>query len=147
MVLFPGAKLADKIGVTELNEILLKIIPNSWSKQVYVQGFDCKYITFNKAVNMFECMDIAEYNYEGEVEPSYKKYNREYVTCYVHIRKNRGEAASYHTNSVMAKSASKLRKRKIDHPMSEPKPVSYTAPGIHQTKARSWEALVLSMLK
>ena len=41
---FPGATLSDKIEVTELNEILLKIMPNSWSKQAYFQGFDCEYI-------------------------------------------------------------------------------------------------------
>ena len=38
---FPGAILADKIGVTELNEILLNSMPSSWSRQAYVQGFDC----------------------------------------------------------------------------------------------------------
>ena len=62
---FPGATLTDKIGVTELNEILLKSMTNSWSVQVYVQGFDFCSITFKKAVNMFECMEIAEYIYEG----------------------------------------------------------------------------------
>ena len=34
----PGAKLTDKIGVMEINEILLNCIPNSWVKQAYVQG-------------------------------------------------------------------------------------------------------------
>ena len=29
--LLPGETLADKIGVTELNEILLNSMPNSWS--------------------------------------------------------------------------------------------------------------------
>ena len=42
---FPRANLTDKIGVTELNEILLNSIPNSRSKQAYVQGFDCEYMT------------------------------------------------------------------------------------------------------
>ena len=50
---FPGMTLADKIGVTESNENILNIVPNSWSKQVCVQGFDCKYISFKKAINMF----------------------------------------------------------------------------------------------
>ena len=40
----PGSTLFDKIGVTKLNEILLNIMPNSWSKQVYAQGFDREYI-------------------------------------------------------------------------------------------------------
>ena len=42
---FPWVNLTDKIGVTELNEILLKSIPNSWSKQAYLQGFDFESVT------------------------------------------------------------------------------------------------------
>ena len=55
---FPWATFNDKIGVIELNEILLKIITTSWSKQAYVQGFGCESITF-KNVNMFEHMEIS----------------------------------------------------------------------------------------
>ena len=69
---FPGANLSDKINVTEFNGILLKIMTNSWSKQAYVQGFDCEYILFKKYVNMFECTKIADSSYEGVVEHSYK---------------------------------------------------------------------------
>ena len=69
---FPGENLNDKIGVTKLNEILLNSMPNSWSIQVFEQGFDCEYITFKKSVNMFERMEIAESIYEGVVEPSFK---------------------------------------------------------------------------
>ena len=58
--LLPGGKHTDKIGMTEINKILLNSMPNIWSKQAYVQGFDCKYITFKNDVNMFERMDIAE---------------------------------------------------------------------------------------
>ena len=46
---------------------------NSWSKQSYVQLFDCLYITFKKAINIFECMEIAESIYEGGVKPTYLK--------------------------------------------------------------------------
>ena len=53
---FPGATMSDNMGVTELNEILSNSMPNSWSKQAYVQGFDCETISFKKAVNMFEHM-------------------------------------------------------------------------------------------
>ena len=63
--------LTDKIGITELNRILLNIMPNSWSKQSYIQGFDCKSITFKNDVNIFEHMKIAESMYEGVVEPSH----------------------------------------------------------------------------
>ena len=42
---FPEENSSDKIGETELNEIILNIIPNGCIKQVYVQGFDYGYIT------------------------------------------------------------------------------------------------------
>ena len=35
---FLGTTLADKMDVTELNEVFFNSMPNSWSKQVYVQG-------------------------------------------------------------------------------------------------------------
>ena len=62
---FLGTNLDGKIGITELNDILLNSMPNRWSKQDYVQGFYCKYISFKKAINMFERMEIAEYIYKG----------------------------------------------------------------------------------
>ena len=51
---FLGATLADKIDVTELNDIFENIMTNSWSKKAYVQGFYCESISLKKAVNMFE---------------------------------------------------------------------------------------------
>ena len=44
--------------MVDLNEILLNIMLNSWSKQSYVQVFDCEIINFKAAVNMFERMEI-----------------------------------------------------------------------------------------
>ena len=38
LVFFPGATMADKIGVTGLNEILLNSMPNSWSKCLNIHG-------------------------------------------------------------------------------------------------------------
>ena len=38
---FLGETLSGKIGVTKLNEIILNSMPTRWSKQAYVQGFDC----------------------------------------------------------------------------------------------------------
>ena len=61
----------DKIGITELNDILLNGMPNSWSEQVCVQGFNCESIYFKNSLNMFERMEIAESIYEGVVTPSY----------------------------------------------------------------------------
>ena len=38
-------------------------MPNIWSRQTYVQGFDFESITFKKAVNICERMKIADYIY------------------------------------------------------------------------------------
>ena len=111
---FLGATLTDKIGVTKLNEILLNIMPNSWSKQAYVQGFDFESITFKKAVNMFEHMEIAESIYEGVVELSYKKPPRAYSNRAGHSRKKIGEVALSWTRPKKSESAGKRRKRHID---------------------------------
>ena len=62
---FPGEKLSEKIGVTELNEIFINSMLNSWSKVAYVQGFECEYITFKKLVSMFEWTEIADSIYAG----------------------------------------------------------------------------------
>ena len=40
--------MADKMGVTGLNEILLNSMPNIWSKKTYVQGFYCETISFKR---------------------------------------------------------------------------------------------------
>ena len=64
---FPEAKLTDKIGVTEIDKGLLNSMPISWIKQAYVQGFDCEYIYFNKAVNIFQRMEITESIYKDLV--------------------------------------------------------------------------------
>ena len=50
-------------------------MPNDWSRQECVQGFDCEYFT-PKAVNMFELMESVEYIYGGVVEHSDKKYTK-----------------------------------------------------------------------
>ena len=70
---FLGATFSDKVGVTKLNENVLNSTPNISSKQAYVQGFDCEYILFKKAVNMFEQMDISESIYKGTLKTYHKK--------------------------------------------------------------------------
>ena len=57
---FPGENMPDKIGLTELNQNLLFSMPNGWSKQAYMKGFYYRSITFKKAVNMFERLDMTE---------------------------------------------------------------------------------------
>ena len=87
---FLGVNLTDKVGLTEVNKIILNNMPNSWSKQAYVQGFDCESITFKKAVNMFESMKISESIYEVVLEPSYKKHTQSDSNHACHSRQKRG---------------------------------------------------------
>ena len=87
---FLGAIFSGKIGITELNDILLNSMHNSWSKQAYVQGFECEYISFKKSVNIFERMEIDESIYEGVVETSYKKPTRADANRVGHSRNNGG---------------------------------------------------------
>ena len=113
---FLGANLSDKIDATKLNEIILNIMINIWYKQAYVQGFDSKSISFKKDVNIYECMEILEYIYEGVVEPSYKKPTCSDVNRSGCIRHKRGEAASSWTRLEKGERAVKLRKRHVDSP-------------------------------
>ena len=69
-------------------------MPNSSSNKAYVQGFYCESITFQAAVNMFECMEMSESIYEGVVEPSYKKPTREDTNRSGPTNKMRGQSAS-----------------------------------------------------
>ena len=75
LYLLPGATLSNNIRVTELNEVLLNIMPKSWRKQAYVQGYERVYIT--------------EYTHEGVVKPYYKQSTRSYATIAGHSRKKR----------------------------------------------------------
>ena len=65
-------------------------MPNSWSKQAYVQGFYWKYTTLKQSVNLFGRMDIAESMFKGVVEPSYKKNTGADSNCAGHSRLNMG---------------------------------------------------------
>ena len=60
------------MGEYELNEILIYSIPNSWSKQAYLQviGFQ---IPYRREINMFEWIYIVELVYKGVVENPSKK--------------------------------------------------------------------------
>ena len=64
---FPGVYFNDKIVVTKINKIPINSMSNSYSKKAYIQGFDCESITFKKAVNMFDHMEISESIYKGLV--------------------------------------------------------------------------------
>ena len=46
--MFYGENINDNCFEMELNEILLNSIPNIWSRQEYVQIFDCDYIAFKQ---------------------------------------------------------------------------------------------------
>ena len=80
--------MSDKIGVTELNEIILNSMLNSW----YKQGFHCGSISFKKASNTFEHMETAESIYGVVVEPSYKKPTRVDTNSDGHSINKRGDS-------------------------------------------------------
>ena len=56
LYVFPGENISEKRCVIEIHGILLNSMPNIWSKQAYVQGFDSESITLKEAVKFFECM-------------------------------------------------------------------------------------------
>ena len=118
---FPGATLDDKIDVTELNEIILNRITKSWSKQDHAQGFCYKSISFKKAVNMFEGIEISESIYGGVIQPSYKKPIWTDTNPDGNRRQNRGEDASSKTHPTRGESSGKRQKWYIDHRKIESK--------------------------
>ena len=89
-------------------------MPNSWSKQVYVQGFDCENISFKRSVNLFERMEIAEIIYEGAATPSYKKTTRKESNRTGISRNKRGEAALSNTHTAKDGISGKHCKRYVD---------------------------------
>ena len=127
--LLPGEIMSSKIEVIELNEILINGMRNIWIKQAYLQGFDCKYINFNKSVNMFERMKILEYIYEGSIDPDYKKSTREDVTRAGHIRKKIRASAFPHNYSEMSERYGNPRKINVDHPKGDSKTCLIHGPG------------------
>ena len=68
---FRGATMSYKMCVTELNTILLKSMPDIFSKQAYVQGFDCEAVSFKRAADIFDYMEMSESVNEDVVPPSY----------------------------------------------------------------------------
>ena len=78
-----------KICERELNVIFLNRMLSRWRKQDYVQRFYCETNIFLNQINIFYCMEIAEYIHEVVVEPSYKKPTREYANPSGHSRKMR----------------------------------------------------------
>ena len=100
----------QKVAVVASHGIILYSMPNSWSKHAYAQGFDCEFIYFKKAVNIFERTEIAESFYEGVIGTSYKKSTRADANRDGQSRKNRGESASSWTRPKKGESAGKSRK-------------------------------------
>ena len=67
-------------------------------------------------------MDISEYIYEGEVEPSYKRSTREGANCAVHRRLKRGESTLSNTYSEIIDNSGKRRKIYLDYTKGNSKP-------------------------
>ena len=58
--LFPGSDKSKTMDEAELNKILLHYVPNIWSKQYYLQGWDLDIKTFKAACSIFKITKIAE---------------------------------------------------------------------------------------
>ena len=50
---FPGTNISNKIGITELNEIILDSMPSSCSNKAYVQVFEYESILFKIYKNIW----------------------------------------------------------------------------------------------
>ena len=124
-----GATLSDKIGVTELNNILLNNIPNSWSNKAYVQGFDFESILYKKYVIMFEQMEISESIYKGVVDTSYKKPTQSDANCAGHSSQMRLEDDLSQTHPTMGESSDKRRKIYVYRSTGEMKTCLIHIPG------------------
>ena len=61
--IFTGSDIDNKICEGEPNEILMNNTPNGWDNQDFMQGFDSETATYNKSINVFECMDISYYRF------------------------------------------------------------------------------------
>ena len=70
--IFPVLDATKNIPPKEINEILIYALPNSWSKQAYLQGWDFKMKTFRETCAIFDLMEISEQVYKGQTHS--KKY-------------------------------------------------------------------------
>ena len=122
-------------------------MPNSCSKQAFLQIFDWKSILFKKAVNIFEHMEIAESIYEDLVETSYKNLPGYMPTVLVAagIREDNPPCLRFTPRPVrVLESAEKVM---YIYGQGNLKPVSFTALDIILMNVSCWETLVLSTLK
>ena len=66
VTIFPGSDATKNMLPEELNEILLRMVPNGWAKQSHLQVWDFQMKMFIETCTMFEIMEIAEQVYEGK---------------------------------------------------------------------------------
>ena len=52
--LFPGSYDSKNMEDEELNDGLIQAIPNGWSNQAYIQGWDVEVSTYCKTHNIFD---------------------------------------------------------------------------------------------
>ena len=96
--IFTGSDIDNKICEGEPNEILMNNTPNGWDNQDFMQGFDSETATYNKSINVFECMDISDYICEGIGKPFTEKLNRLDTNNYCSRRTTRVRYALYKSN-------------------------------------------------
>ena len=121
---FPGTKLTDNIGMVELNGILLNSMPNSWSKQAYVQVFTANILLLKR---LLMCLNpqIFLILFQKVQQNLLTNTTRQDFNRDGHRRLNREEAALSYTYSEMSESAVQHRKIYVDYPRGNSKPTCF----------------------
>ena len=104
LLLFLGSVNAKKMDPEELNDILLRAVPNSWARQAYLQGWDFEGRTYKGTCDMFERIEIAEAIYEGGA-PSKIISGKKATVPFLTVRR-REEEPPRHPTPIMAALAS-----------------------------------------
>ena len=84
-----GLVLPRRFTPEELNKILLHAVPNVWTKQAYLQGWDFEMKSYKATCELFERMEIAEKS--TKVEKIVKLQLRQIPTVPVMVEKERDE--------------------------------------------------------
>ena len=115
--LFPVLGAVKRMDPEELNDILLLAVPNPWSRQAYIQGWDFKGWSFKEAWNIFERMYITGSIYKGGA-PS-KNAQQVEAYCASYGRKKKWGTSASPSNPDQGRSG-KRKRSNADHMSNEP---------------------------
>ena len=144
---FPGATLSDKIGVTELDNILSNSMPNSWSNQAYVQGFDCESIF--KRIMLTCLIECRLLNLFKKLQQNLiiKNLLGQIPTVMVTAGKIDDNPPLHRITPRWVRALASAEKNMQIARQDNQKHVSFTALSITMMDVRSWETLAISALK